>query len=153
MFLHTKCVDTVEELSEDILLLQEVNRDLRQRCAVLSSWLRGPAQFPNLHARTHTWTHMQWSFLKWCFYVHILKSKYYSSAHQWRYSGVTVDERKSGQTDDNVAQSWSEESREHTVSVVTEGKDALQAFHKLCHDLTSFPLIHVCNTEQISLKI
>lgn len=51
--LHTKCVDTIEELSEDILLLQEVNRDLRQRCAVLSSWLRGPAQFPNLHAHTY----------------------------------------------------------------------------------------------------
>lgn len=52
MCLHTKCVDTVEELSEDILLLQEVNRDLGQRCAVLSTWLRGPAQFPNLHAHT-----------------------------------------------------------------------------------------------------
>ncbi len=50
--LFTQCVDAVEELSEDILLLEEVHRDLRQRCAVLSSWLRGPAQFPNLHIPT-----------------------------------------------------------------------------------------------------
>lgn len=48
MCLHTKCVNAVQELSEDILLLQEVDRDLRQRGAVLSSRLRGPAQFPNL---------------------------------------------------------------------------------------------------------
>ena len=48
----TQCVDAVEELSEDILFLQEVHRDLRQRGAVLSSWLRGPAQFPNLHTNT-----------------------------------------------------------------------------------------------------
>lgn len=48
----TQCVDAVEELSKDILFLQEVHRDLRQRCAKLSSWLWGPAQFPNLHIST-----------------------------------------------------------------------------------------------------
>lgn len=55
--LHTKCVDAVQELSEDVLLLQEVDGDLRQRGAVLSSRLRGPAQFPDLWKnRDFKWT-------------------------------------------------------------------------------------------------
>lgn len=55
----TQCVNAVEELSEDILFLQEVHRDLRQRCAELSSWLWGPAQFPNLqqHIKVYTVRH------------------------------------------------------------------------------------------------
>ena len=46
--MFTECVDAIEELPEDVLLLQEVQRDLRQRGAKLSSRARRPAQFPNL---------------------------------------------------------------------------------------------------------
>jgi len=44
----TECVDAIEKLPEDILLLQKVQRDLGQRGAKLSARLRGPAQLPHL---------------------------------------------------------------------------------------------------------
>lgn len=129
----TQCVDAVQELSEDILFLQEVHRDLRQRCAELSSWLRGPAQFPNL---PHTPTLLIDQYID----VNKLKASYVSHTDQWRYSGVAVDQRQPGQTDDDVAQGRCEESGVCTVSMVTQGKDTLQAFHQLRHDLTRLPL-------------
>lgn len=48
---RTQCVNAVEELAENIFFLQEVHRNLGQGGAKLSSWLRGPAQFPNLHRK------------------------------------------------------------------------------------------------------
>lgn len=44
----TQSINPVQELSENIFFLQEVHRYLRQGGAKLSSWLRGPAQLPNL---------------------------------------------------------------------------------------------------------
>lgn len=74
-----------------------------------------------------------------------MKTDNYLSTDQRRYSGVAVDQWQAGQTDNDVAQCWCEESREHRVPAVSQGKDALQAFHQLSHDLTGFPLRHVCN--------
>lgn len=54
--LRTESVDAVEELSEDLLLLQELNGDLRQRRPELPPASGGPAQLPDL-AHTHTHTH------------------------------------------------------------------------------------------------
>lgn len=70
----------------------------------------------------------------------------FTHTDQRRYTGVAVDKRQSGKTDDDVAQSWGEESGENMVSMVTQGKDALHALHQLCHDLTRLPLEHICNT-------
>lgn len=53
MHICTQCVDAIKEFPEDVLFLQEVNRDLRQRCAKFSTWLWGPAQFPNLNMSAH----------------------------------------------------------------------------------------------------
>jgi len=65
--------------------------------------------------------------------------------NQGRYSGVAVDQRQPGQTDDNVAQCWCEKSRKCIVSWVTQREDALQTFHHLCQDFTCLPFAHICN--------
>lgn len=66
---------------------------------------------------------------------------------QGRHTSVAVDQRQSRQTDDDITQSRCEESRESTISVMTQGQHTLQAFNQLCHDLTGSPLKSVWNSQ------
>lgn len=58
-------------------------------------------------------------------YTHYEHNFFHTHTDQWRYSGVAVDQRQSGKTDDNVTQGWCEESRNCTVAVVTQCQDVL----------------------------
>lgn len=100
-----------------------------------------------------TYRHTAVKHMYMCILVSKLERQFLPHTDQWRHPGVAVDQRQSGQANDNVAQCWSDKSREYGVSMVTQGKDALQAFHQLCHDLTCFPLTHVCNTRNMALCV